>query len=233
MFFSRLTPEHLLYRCSHNVQVLVPTSHRAAILRPRGIIFLRGLPPQSLMGTSSPAGRWWVRSFPVPVPNHCHQPYVSLRAVPSALGVCHLLGGAAGGVPPERGCHCKCGFASVVVAFLWRLGEVAVGWVGGLGSVLLPGGLQHPHPGGTGRSWDFSVRLAVGNKKFVPTSLSTPMPNEQLPRVSGDPQDGDTRGWMDGETPLRGVGGRMEPGRRGVSSPETISRLRSPCIAAP
>lgn len=131
MFFSRLTPEHLLYCCSHNVQVLIPTSHRAAILRPRGIIFLRGLPPQSLMGTSTHAGRWWVRSFPVPVPDRCHQPYVSLRAVPSALGVCHLLGGLLGVSPPSVAV-----IASVALLQWWWLfcGGLARwlwgGWVG-------------------------------------------------------------------------------------------------------
>lgn len=68
--------------------------------------------------------------LPSPAPDRPHRPRVSLKAVPSALGVCHLWGGVGGSWgcsfphPPKRGCCCECGFALVVVALLCRGGRV-------------------------------------------------------------------------------------------------------------
>lgn len=141
--------------------------------------------------------------LPSPAPDRPHRPRVSLKAVPSALGVCHLWGGVGGSWgcsfphPPKRGCCCECGFALVVVALLCRGGRV------GGGSAQR---LQHPAAGDTGRSWDSCGRWAAGNSKLLPTLLCAPMLTEQLLCTSGDPQDGDAPAaphvGMDGETPL-------------------------------
>lgn len=170
-------------------------------------------PPETIFESVAPAEpcrhlhprRWETMGarLPSPAPDRPHRPRVSLKAVPSALGVCHLWGGCWGvlGVffpPPPQA------WLLLRVWLCFSGGGFAVpGWEGGGGSAQR---LQHPAAGDTGRSWDSCGRWAAGNSKLLPTLLCAPMPTEQLLCASGDPQDGDAPAaphvGMDGETPL-------------------------------
>lgn len=164
--------------------------------------------------------------LPSPAPDRPHRPRVSLKAVPSALGVCHLWGGVGGSWgcsfphPPKRGCCCECGFALVVVALLCRGGRVGGGPRRGC-SIPLPATLVGAGiPAGDGQQGTASFFLRCSAPRC---RLSNCFARAEIRRM-GTRRRLRTWGWM--EKP-RSARRRYPFGKIRVSSPGITSCLGS------